>query len=271
MFYNCKSFFYVASRKISFIYFTPIKSKKKFLSMAEKVIHFDSIGHILFRHSSRARYLSISVKPFTGVRVSIPVGMSYNSAIRIATEKKIWIKKHLDRMKELEKLQTIFYENSDFRTKHHKLEIQKADKKNISVRISKGKISVVYPTQLNSDSKEVQSAVRNGIELALKVEAEQYIPEKIKELAVNFKFDYNKLTLKNIKSRWGSCSRKNNINLSIHLMRLPEHLINYVILHELVHTVHHNHSKLFWNLLNDVTGNAKFLDKELQNFRISIY
>lgn len=239
--------------------------------MAEKIIHFDSIGNILFRHSIRARYLSISVKPFTGVRVSIPVGMSYKSAIRIVSEKKIWIEKHLARMKDFEKLQTIFNENSDFCTKHHKLDIRKAERKNIFVRISKGKISVVYPNQLNSDSKEVQSAVRKGIERALKVEAKQYIPEKVKELAVNFKFNYNKLTLKNIKSRWGSCSRKNNINLSIHLMRLPEHLINYVILHELVHTVHHNHSKLFWNLLNDVTGSAKFLDKELQNFRISIY
>jgi len=239
--------------------------------MVEKIVYFDIVGHILFRHSSRARHLSISVRPFTGVRVSIPIGMSYNSAIRIVTEKKIWIKKHLDRMKDFEKLQTIFDENSDFCTKQHKLDIKKADRKNISVRISKGKITIMYPTELKSDSMEVQTEIRKGIERALKSEAKQYLPEKVKELAVKFELDYNKLALKNIKSRWGSCSMKNNINLSIHLMRLPDHLINYVILHELVHTVHHNHSKLFWNLLNEVTGNAKLLDKELQNFRISIY
>ena len=60
----------------------------------------------LFRHSSRARHLSISVRPFAGVRVSIPIGMSYNSAIRLVTEKKLWIKQHLDKMKEFEKQQT---------------------------------------------------------------------------------------------------------------------------------------------------------------------
>ncbi|MCW8824058.1 MAG: M48 family metallopeptidase, partial [Ignavibacteriaceae bacterium] len=59
--------------------------------------------------------------------------------------------------------------------------------------------------------------------------------------------------------------------LSIHLMRLPDHLINYVILHELVHTVHHNHSERFWSLLNSVTGSAKNLDKELRKYRIAIY
>ena len=92
-----------------------------------------------------------------------------------------------------------------------------------------------------------------------------------KVLADKFSFQYNKLSLKNIKSRWGSCSRKNNINLSIHLMRLPDHLIDYVILHELIHTVHHNHSAGFWNLLDDASGGAKRLDKELRKYRLSIF
>ena len=239
--------------------------------MTEKIIHFDGVGEILFRHSSRARHLSISVRPFAGVRVSIPIGMSYNSAIRLVTEKKLWIKQHLDKMKEFEKQQTMFDENSGYCTKHHKLHLSKAERKNISIRISKAKINVIYPTELKSDSKEVQTAIRKGIERALKVEAKKYLPEKVKELAVKFDLNYNKLTLKNIKSRWGSCSRKNNINLSIHLMRLPDHLIDYVILHELAHTVHHNHSKRFWALVDKVTDGAKSLDKELRKYRIAIY
>ena len=239
--------------------------------MSEKIIHFDGIGDIIFKHSSRARHLSISVKPFVGARVSIPIGMSYNSAIRLVTEKKLWIKQHLDKMKEFENQQTMFDEDSNYCTKHHKLHLRKEERINISVRISKGKINVIYPAALKSDSKEIQSAIRKGIERALKSEAKQYLPEKVKELAVKFGVNYNKLTLKNIKSRWGSCSRKNNINLSIHLMHLPDHLIDYVILHELAHTVHHNHSKRFWTLLDKVTGGAKSLDKELRKYRIAIY
>lgn len=239
--------------------------------MAEKIIHFDGVGEILFKQSLKARHLSITVKPFVGARVSIPIGMSFNNAIRLVNEKRLWIKKHLDKMREFEKQQTKFDENTGYCTKHHKLDLRKADRKNISVRISKGKINVIYPTTVELDSKEIQIGIRKGIERALKSEAKQYLPDKVKLLAQKFKFNFNKLTLKNIKSRWGSCSRNNNINLSIHLMRLPDHLIDYVILHELVHTVHHNHSKRFWNLLDKVTGSAKILDKELRKYRIAIY
>lgn len=239
--------------------------------MPERIIDIHGVGNVLFKYSSRARHLNISVKPFIGARVSIPIGMSYNYAIRIVIEKKYWIKRHFDKMKEFEKLQTQFDENSDYSTKYHKLILRKANRNNISVRLSRGKINVIYPTELNSDSKELQIVIRKGIERALKIEAKQYLPEKVIKLADKFDFKYNKLTLKNIKSRWGSCSRKNNINLSIHLMRLPEHLIDYVILHELVHTVHHNHSARFWNLLNKITGDAKKLDKEVGKYRIAIY
>ncbi|MDP2362390.1 MAG: SprT family zinc-dependent metalloprotease [Ignavibacteria bacterium] len=239
--------------------------------MPEKIIYIDGVGNVLFKHSNRARHLNISVKPFAGARVSIPIGMSYSSAVRLTTEKNVWIKQHLDKMKEFEKMQTQFDENSGYCTKFHQLYLRKANRKNISVRLSKGKINIVYPTELNLNSKEVQIAIRKGIERALKIEAKQSLPDKVKSLAHKFGFKYNLLSLKNIKSRWGSCSRKNNINLSIHLMRLPDLLIDYVILHELVHTVHHNHSVRFWNLLDDVTGGAKLLDKELRKFRIAIY
>jgi hypothetical protein len=174
-------------------------------------------------------------------------------------------------MKEFENLQTKFDENSSYYTKHHKLILRKVDRKSISVKHSRSKINVVYPADLNPNSIELQAVIRKGIERALKLEAKDYLPNKVKELAVQNGFKFNKLTLKNIKSRWGSCSRKNNINLSIHLMRLPDHLISYVILHELVHTVHHNHSDRFWSMLNSVTGTAKSLDKELRKYRIGMY
>jgi predicted metal-dependent hydrolase len=239
--------------------------------MLEKIIHIEGIGTVLFRHSKRARHPNISIRPFAGTRVSIPLGMSYDSAIRFVNERKPWIKKHLSRMKELENLQTKFDENSAYSTKQHKLILRKADRKSISVRLSKGKINVVYPTEIDPNSIELQAAIRKGIERALKLEAKEHLPNKVKELADKYGFKFNKLALKNIKSRWGSCSRKNNINLSIDLMRLPDHLINYVILHELVHTVHHNHSARFWSMLDSITGKAKSLDKELRKYRVAIY
>ena len=79
------------------------------------------------------------------------------------------------------------------------------------------------------------------------------------------------MIIKNNKTRWGSCSHRNNINLSLHLMRLPEHLIDYIIAHELVHTVHKNHSNKFWKDLENVFPGAKAADRELKDYRIDIY
>lgn len=260
----------ITKTSTSNIHFIILHSKTNQL-MPEKIISIDGIGNVLFRHSHRARHLSISIRPFIGVRVSIPVGMSYSIAIRFVTERKLWTNKHLAKMKQFEAMQTKFDENSSYSTKHHKLILKKAYRKNISVRLSKGNINVVYPAELNPDSKELQTAIRKGIERALKIEAREYLSVRVNELAEKYNFKFNNLALKNIKSRWGSCSRKNNINLSIHLMRLPNHLIDYVILHELVHTVHHDHSDRFWITLDSITGGAKSLDKELKKYRIAIY
>ena len=82
-------------------------------------------------------------------------------------------------------------------------------------------------------------------------------------------FVYNKVTIRNQKTRWGSCSGKNNINLNMKLMNIPNHLIDYVILHELVHTKVKNHRPLFWGSLDIYVGNAKAIDKELKKYSLS--
>ena len=101
-----------------------------------------------------------------------------------------------------------------------------------------------------------------------KQSAKEFLEGRIKELADKFGFPYNKITIRNQKTRWGSCSGKNNINLNMKLLNIPNHLIDYVILHELVHTKVKNHSPLFWGSLDRYVGNAKAIDKELKKYRL---
>ena len=74
--------------------------------------------------------------------------------------------------------------------------------------------------------------------------------------------------MKNQRTLWGSCSHRNNINLNVNLLRLPEELRDYVILHELVHTRHKNHSRAFWRDLDRFVGDAKGLQRHLRQFRL---
>lgn len=84
-------------------------------------------------------------------------------------------------------------------------------------------------------------------ELRKKARAE--LPSRIAELAAYYGFTYNRLALRNNVSNWGSCSSRNNINLNIHLARIPAVLRDYVILHELCHLRHHDHGQAFHLLL----------------------
>ena len=100
----------------------------------------------------------------------------------------------------------------------------------------------------------------------LRKKAKNYLPGRVEELAERHGLSYNRVFVKNLKSRWGSCSSKNNINLNLHLMRLPEPLVDYVILHELAHTKEKNHGKGFRNLLNSFVADSRVYDKELKNY-----
>jgi predicted metal-dependent hydrolase len=93
---------------------------------------------------------------------------------------------------------------------------------------------------------------------------------RLQELARVHHFNYGKVSIRNQKTKWGSCSSRNNISLNINLVRLPDQLRDYVILHELVHTRIKNHGKEFWAKLDKVLGGgAKELAKRLRRYRLA--
>jgi len=89
---------------------------------------------------------------------------------------------------------------------------------------------------------------------------------RLNELAEKYGYSYNKVFIRSQKTRWGSCSTRNNINLNMKLVKLPEELIDYVILHELVHTRLKNHSKVFWTELDRHVGKAKKIHSRLKEY-----
>ena len=94
------------------------------------------------------------------------------------------------------------------------------------------------------------------------------LKQRIDQLCEKYSFKYNRLFNRNQKTRWGSCSEKNNINLNAKLVNLPKELMDYVILHELVHTKVKNHSKFFWRTLDTYIKNSKKYNKELKKYSL---
>lgn len=95
------------------------------------------------------------------------------------------------------------------------------------------------------------------------------LPPRIERLSAATGLRYEKLSIRASRTKWGSCSGRNHISLSLFMMTLPEHLRDFVIIHELCHTVHHNHSPRFHALVDRlVGGQEKPLNRELRGFTI---
>ncbi len=180
-----------------------------------KSIELVNVGTVLMERSGLAKHLSLSVKPFRGARVAVPIGVSFAAAEMFARSKAGWLKKHLDKMALME---------------------QKA--------------------RALSENKPIDWA-----------SAKKHLINRLDSLAHAHGFKYNRVFIKNQKTRWGSCSGKNNINLNINLIRLPDELIDYTILHELVHTRIKNHGRQFWDQMDKLVGDSKKLDKKLNDYK----
>lgn len=103
---------------------------------------------------------------------------------------------------------------------------------------------------------------------ALRKEAKEVLPKRLLELAERYSFEYNSVRVKHNSSNWGSCSRKGNINLNLNLVRVPDELRDYVILHELCHLRHPDHSPAFHALLEALCPDHLAKQKALRGYRL---
>lgn len=102
----------------------------------------------------------------------------------------------------------------------------------------------------------------------LRTLAKSFLPHRTMELAMQYGFTYQKIACRHQHSRWGSCSHRNTLSLNIEIIRLPRHLQDYIILHELNHTIHKHHQKLFWDHLEHILPWAKKMDREIRQWKI---
>ena len=182
------------------------------MKLKSKTVELSSVGTVLLERSRKAKRISVSIRPFKGVRVAVPYGVSFDQARLFAKSKAGWIKKHLGKMEQLE-----------------------------------------YRAKLASSGTPINRSA-----------ARRFLVDRLNFLAKQHGYAYTRVFIRNQKTRWGSCSAKNNINLNVNLVRLPVELIDYTILHELVHTRVKNHSRRFWDHMDMLLGDAKKIDRKLR-------
>lgn len=152
--------------------------------------------------------------------------------------------------------------------KSHFLIIERSE--NYHVQTTGTKIIASLPNTHPLGAPEVQQDIRQEVAKALRKEAKSYLPRRLHYLAKTHGFEYKSTRLTHAGSRWGSCSSNGTISMNIALMKLPFELIDYVLIHELCHTRHMNHSKEFWSEV--ARYDSEFLKnrKKLKNYSPNI-
>jgi predicted metal-dependent hydrolase len=233
----------------------------------QKTLEHAEIGTVLFKKNPRSKRITLKVKRDGTVIVTLPKSVAYKAAEPILHQNIDWVKKQLEKARANQETKLLSY-NSTFQIRDKVLCILPHDRERLIVYSDKDKIEILVPRTWDLSSKEVQDQLQYTVIETLRQEAKSYLPKHTQDLADQKGVLINDIRIKKVKTRWGSCSSKSNINLSLYLMLLPDELIDYVILHELAHIKHQNHSAAFWNHLEGLLPGSKQLDKTLNAYRI---
>ncbi len=232
--------------------------------MSSKDVELDGIGlvRIIKRRGSRTIRLTFDEKG--DVRVSIPYWIPFSSGVAFAKERKEWIIKHRPERGRL-------FASGDKIGKAHHMTIEGSPVyTTVQVRLKGSEILVKHPSSKAANDPSVQAAAERGAKKALLKEGNRLLPQRLSILAEQHGFRFRSVTVKQLKTKWGSCNQNHEITLNYYLLQLPWNLIDYVLIHELVHTEHLNHSEAFWQRFEQALPGAKKIRKELRTYKTSV-
>lgn len=228
--------------------------------MSQKIVDLPGIGEVLLAKRRGTKNLRLTIQPDGKVRVGLPAWAPYSAAIKFALSRSDWINNNLKNHRPL------LLKDGHRIGKSYRLQfISEPAARRTYARLGMNVITVT--SHLDYLDILVQKSAGRACEKALKREAEALLSLRVKKIAENNNFSYKTLKFKRLASRWGSCSHDGSITLNYFLVQLPWDLIDYVIVHELVHTKHLNHSREFWATVEAILPGTKELRKKIKLYR----
>lgn len=216
------------------------------------VISDEEFGDITLRRSAKASAIRIRVAPDGRLRASLPLYAPLFLVKRL-------IKSSRPELRAMLREGQHYTQYHDGMTigKSHTIIVRPATSQiNTTAKRHGQQIIVSLPPDVSIDDPTTVRTIRDEVIAALRIEAKSYLPKRLGFLADKYDFSYQKVRFSHASGRWGSCSSNGTISLNIALMKLPFELIDYVLIHELSHTIHMNHSDDFWQLVS--AGDLKY-------------
>lgn len=229
--------------------------------MPVKHIDIPNIGTVAFAKLARSRSIRLSITQ-RGVRVSMPRWTPYVAGIAFVNQQTEWI------LQQLGKQGDIRLQNGQKIGKLHTLQFEViADGKARTSRVTPTKLLVRHYAHESIDSSDVQTIARAAAIRALRKETLQLLRPRLAIIAEQNGLTFSSVHAKEMKRRWGSCDSHKNITLNLYLMQLEWPEIEYVLCHELAHTVHMDHGDKFWGQLTTMLPDARKLAKKVRHIQ----
>lgn len=228
--------------------------------MAVKHVEIPGVGPVTLQKRRGNRSLRVSISSIGIVKVTLPPWAPYRLAFEFAMSKRDWITKHRPIVQPIN-------HKTPVGKAHHLVFIRNPNLSRPHSRIKDNEVIVSLPPSMAHTDLKAQALATRAAVRALKTEAEKLLPSRLEQLANKHGFSYTSVTIKRLSTRWGSCDAQNNITLNCYLMQLPWHLIDYVLIHELMHTRIMAHGQKFWTELNQYIPNLQVIRKEIRASR----
>lgn len=224
------------------------------------IITDEEFGEIVVKKRSLAKTVSLKIAPDGRIQITMPPYAPLLAAKALIKTSRKQIRELVSQYRE----KLSYTENRQI-GKSHNLLIQTTAKPS-SVKIVGTQILAKINEAESVESAANQQLIRSKILAALRKEAKSYLPRRLSFLAKEHGFSFARSKITHSSSRWGSCSLSGTISLNIGMMNLPFELIDYVIIHELCHTKHMNHSTAFWNEVYKFDPQYKMHRNELKKY-----
>ena len=233
--------------------------------MQKREISHPLFGKIIVTYNKRARKIIMRAR-FDAIYITLPPYTPDKEIERALAEYGNKLKQQQQQIP-----QERVDRNFGIETQHFTLHLQETTAPGLRINGKNGAYTLLYGPETDFECEETQQTLRQGITAAVQHRAKEILPPRLLQLSKQHNLHCKKVTVRNTSTHWGSCSSSGTISLSIKLALLPQHLIDYVILHELCHTVEMNHSPRFWALLDRLCGTgSKRLRAELKEQKITV-
>lgn len=203
---------------------------------------------------SRRKTITLIVDPEEGVIVRVPERLTDSQIREIVREKFNWIIRKQEELKKIKSVNVKEFINGEklpFLGQLYKLEvIETVGTRGVSVALKDGKFQIKVPSNLKCENRREE--IKRRLVEWYKKEARTKYKERVEHYRKKLGVSYNKISIRDQKTRWGSCSNKGNLNFNWRLIMAPPPILDYIVVHELAHFVHANHGDDFWKLVESV-------------------